>query len=252
MTVHGAGDARDSALPMRAAIVDDEPLARARLVRLLGTHRDVSVVGEHENGRALVAAHREAPLDLVLLDVQMPELDGLAAVARLDVPRPAVVFVTAHARHAVDAFGIDAVDYLLKPVDAERLADALQRVRRHRRGIQPPAAASPPRRLALQLGRRSDLVQIDAIDLVTAHENYVEFRVGAREYVLRRTLAWAEEQLDARAFLRIHRSRIVRVAAVRSVRSLASGRYVLTLHDGFEVQSGRSQRDRVRSVFGLD
>lgn len=236
---------------IRAAIVDDEPLARARLARLLAAHADVAVAGQYDSGRALVAAHRAAPLDLVLLDVQMPELDGLSAVARLPAPHPSVVFVTAHAQHAVDAFGVDAVDYLLKPVDAERLAAALHRVRRRHATPSAQEGVVPTRRIALTIGRRTDLVDVGSIDVVSAHENYVEFRVGARTYVLRRTLAWAEAQLDPSAFVRVHRSRIVRIAAVRSVRPLASGRYLLVVGDGLEVHSGRSQRDRVRSAFGL-
>lgn len=237
---------------IRAAIVDDEPLARARLARLLVAHADVAVAGQYDSGRELVVAHRAAPLDLVLLDVQMPELDGLSAVARLPAPRPAVVFVTAHAQHAVDAFDVDAVDYLLKPVDAARLAAALHRVRDRHRIPNDQRGVAPARRISLPIGRRTDLVDVGSIDVVSAFENYVEFRVGARTYVLRRTLAWAEAQLDPAAFVRVHRSRIVRIAAVRSVRPLTSGRYVLVLHDGLEVHSGRSQRDRVRSAFGLE
>jgi two-component system LytT family response regulator len=241
------------AATIRAAIVDDEPLARARLARLLAAHADVAVTGQYENGRALVAAHRGAPLDLVLVDVQMPELDGLSAVARLPGPHPAVVFVTAHAEHAVDAFGLEAVDYLLKPVDAERLAAALQRVRRRTaQDANDAGDASAPRRLALPIGRRADLVDVRSIDVVSAHENYVEFRVGARSYVLRRTLSWAAAQLDPDAFVRVHRSHVVRIAAVRSVRPLPSGRYLLTLHDGSELRSGRGQRALVRKAFGLE
>lgn len=233
---------------LRVAIVDDEPLARARLRRLLAEQADVDVVGEHADGDALREAWAAQPADVLFVDVQMPELDGFAALERLDPPCAHTVFVTAHAQHAVRAFAVGANDYLMKPVAAERLALCLARLRAAGAG----AAQGFPARIALPIGRRSHLIDVDTIDCIVAQANYVEIRVGARRFVLRRPLASLLQDLDPAKFARVHRSIAVRVDGVVAIEPLASGRFRLRLREGDAVTSGRSHRDDVRRRFGLE
>jgi two-component system LytT family response regulator len=235
--------------PMRIAIVDDEPLARLRLRRLLAAQPGIASVNDYDSGEALLTAWRDMPADVVFVDVQMPDLDGFAAIEQLPPPRPPVVFVTAHAEHAVQAFEIAATDYLVKPVSAERLADSLRRIR-ERIAPAPGRAAYPPR-VALPIGRRIQLVDVDAIDCVLAQANYVEIRVGARCFVLRKPLTVLQQELDPARFARVHRSVLVRIAAVTGVEPLASGRFRLQLACGQMLTTGRSYREQVRRRFGL-
>lgn len=237
---------------LRVAIVDDEPLARVRLRRLLERMPAVQVEGEYAGGRELVAGWHLQPADVVLLDVQMPDLDGFGALDRL-VPRPRVVFVTAHAGHAIRAFDVAATDFVLKPVSGERLAAAVERARAAATpGPAPaPLAAAADPRLALPLGRKLQLVDPAVIEWVRAQANYIEIRGDGRTWVMRRPMAWIESRLDPQRFLRVHRSWLVRVDAVREVVPLASGRHRLRLADGTTLAAGRGQRDRVRQAFGL-
>lgn len=235
--------------PLRIAIVDDEPLARLRLRRLLAAQPGIASVNDYDSGEALLTAWRDMPADVVFVDVQMPDLDGFAAIEQLPPPRPPVVFVTAHAEHAVQAFEIAATDYLVKPVSAERLADSLRRIR-ERIAPAPGRAAYPPR-VALPIGRRIQLVDVDAIDCVLAQANYVEIRVGTRCFVLRKPLTVLQQELDPARFARVHRSVLVRIAAVTGVEPLASGRFQLQLAGGQVLTTGRSYREQVRRRFGL-
>lgn len=235
--------------PLRIAIVDDEPLARLRLRRLLAAQPGIASVNDYDSGEALLTAWRDMPADVVFVDVQMPDLDGFAAIEQLPPPRPPVVFVTAHAEHAAQAFEIAATDYLVKPVSAERLADSLRRIR-ERIAPAPGRAAYPPR-VALPIGRRIQLVDVDAIDCVLAQANYVEIRVGARCFVLRKPLTVLQQELDPARFARVHRSVLVRIAAVTGVEPLASGRFRLQLAGGQVLTTGRSYREQVRRDFGL-
>lgn len=235
--------------PLRIAIVDDEPLARLRLRRLLAAQPGIAAVHDYDSGEALLTAWRDTPADAVFVDVQMPDLDGFAAIAQLPPPRPPIVFVTAHAEHAAQAFEIAATDYLVKPVSAERLADTLRRIRE--RDTPAPARAAYPQRVALPIGRRIQLVDVDAIDCVLAQANYVEIRVGTRCFVLRKPLTALQQELDPARFARVHRSVLVRIAAVSGIEPLASGRFRLRLADGQMLTTGRSYRDQVRRTFGL-
>ncbi|ANB19108.1 LytR/AlgR family response regulator transcription factor [Dokdonella koreensis] len=234
---------------LRIAVVDDEPLARARLRRLLAMHEAGATVHEYDSGPALLAAWHDAPADVVFVDIQMPEMDGFAAMAGLPPPRPQVIFVTAHAEHAVQAFEIAAADYLIKPVAPERLSAALRRVRE--RIAAAPAPATYPPRLALPIGRRVQLVDVDAIDCVLAQANYVEIRVGTRCFVLRKPLTVVQQELDPARFARVHRSALVRITAVAGIEPLPSGRFRLQLAAGQVLTSGRSYREHVRRTFGL-
>ncbi|KRB08959.1 LytTR family DNA-binding domain-containing protein [Lysobacter sp. Root690] len=242
--------------PLRAVVVDDEAMSRARLRRLLGQQRDVEVVAECGDGDSALAALRRLRPDVVFLDIRLPDLNGFGVIDALPPEqRPQVVFVTAHAEHALRAFDAQAVDYLLKPYSAERLQAALERIRRLRAPAQAaPFAASAEgfaQRLAVPVGARLRLLPVETIECVIAQSNYVELRADGQAYVLRETLSGLQARLDPRRFVRIHRSRIVRVDAVRDIEHLDGGRYVLRLANGLRLASGASYRERVREAMGL-
>lgn len=256
--------------PIRVLIVDDEPLARARLKELLSEEPDMAVIGECRDGNeAIDAIGRQRP-DLVLLDVQMPEPDGfgvLRAVSR-EHP-PAVIFVTAHRDFAVQAFEANALDYLLKPFDQERFRRSLSRVRERRRtgateldaelverleslsSRLPPASERYATRLVAKVGWRMRFLRVEDIDYLEAEGNYVCVHQGKQSFLTRETMNAVEEKLDPRDFVRIHRSLIVRLDRVEEVEPLAPGEMVLTLRDGTKLTSGRSYRARLQRAMDL-
>ncbi|ALN64028.1 response regulator [Lysobacter antibioticus] len=247
---------------LRAVVVDDEAMSRARLCRLLGLEADVEVIAECADGDSAVAALRRLPADVVFLDIRLPDLNGFGVLQALPAARrPQVVFVTAHAEHALRAFDADAVDYLLKPYSAERLGAALARVRRARAGHTPrPSSAGAagegareayPQRLAVPIGARLRLLPVEEIESVIAQSNYVELHAGGQAYLLRETLNGIEARLDPSRFVRIHRSRIVQLQAVRDIEQLDGGRYLLRLVNGQRLGSGASYRERIREAMGL-
>ena len=237
---------------LRVAIVDDEPMARTRLRRMLGSEPDVDVVAECGRGDVAVAALRRLRPDLVFLDIHLPDLTGFGVLDAADPAwRPTVVFVTAHAEHAVRAFDTGATDYLLKPYSHERLRAALDRVRGARASPKEPASPAYPERLTVPVGPRLQLIAVNAIECVIAQSNYVELHTGPDRHVLRETLSAMESRLDPARFVRIHRSRIVRIDAVRDIEHLGSGQYVLRLASGMRVSSGPNYRHRIVAAFGL-
>ena len=241
-----------SEAPLRVLIVDDEPMARARLRRMLGAEHGVQILGECSNGEEAAGALARLKPDLVFLDIEMPGMDGFGALHRASADwRPQVVFVTAFSEHAVDAFEHGAVDYLLKPYSRERLRLALERARTERQRAASGTPGEFPERLPVPVGHRLRLVPVQSIDCVVAQLNYVELQVGAERLVLRDTMAAMEAQLDPRQFVRIHRSRIVRIAAVTEIETLGPGQYLFRLASGTRLSSGPSYRDRIRQAFGL-
>lgn len=238
--------------PLRVLVVDDEPMARTRLRRMLGAEHGVHVLGECATGEAAAEALVALKPDVVFLDIQMPGLDGFGALHRAAGEwQPRVVFVTAFAEHAVDAFETGAVDYLLKPYSRERLRRALERARGGLPHGVGDAARHYHERLPVPVGHRLRMVPVQSIDCVVAQLNYVELHVGADRLVLRETMAAMETQLDPAQFVRIHRSRIVRIAAVTEIETLASGQYVARLASGLRLATGPSYRERMREAFGL-
>ena len=247
-------------MTIRALIVDDEPLARERIRHLLRGVDDVDVVGECRNGKAAVEAVRTKGPDLVFLDVQMPELDGFGVLEQLDPAEiPAVVFVTAYDRYAIEAFEVHALDYLLKPFDRDRFLKTVQRVRDHLRARN--GTALPGRLQALledlsARGGRSDRVVVRSagrivflptaeIDWIEAADNYVRLHAGKQVHVMRETMQALEQMLDADRFVRIHRSSIVNLDRVREVQPWFHGEYVLILQDGTKLTTGRAYRARL-------
>ncbi|HET9371933.1 MAG TPA: LytTR family DNA-binding domain-containing protein [Vicinamibacterales bacterium] len=247
---------------LRVAIVDDEPLARRRLRRLASDIRDVDVVGEAGDSESAAALVDKARPHVVLLDVQMPGRDGFAVAAGMPEPKPALVFVTAYDRHAVRAFEIHAVDYLLKPVSRERLVEAIARARERveARAASPSAlsallehAMSKRRyleRLPVRSQGRIDLVDVRTIDWIGAADNYVTLHCGRRTHLLRETLANLERLLDPAIFVRVHRSAIARIDQVARLDAALRGDYDITLKDGTRLTLSRNYRRRFEEVIG--
>ena len=248
-----------SSLPLRVAVVDDEPLARAVLCEYLAAEPNVEVVAQCANGFEAVKAVSELTPDLLLLDVQMPKLDGfevLDLVGR-DV---AVVFTTAYDQYALRAFEVHAVDYLLKPISAERLSEALARVRerlgRGERAASPgaiAAAAAKPRegqahRVLVRDGPRVHVIPVDKIDYVQAQDDYVCFRSEGKDYLKEQTLADVEASLDAKVFVRIHRSYLLNLSRLARVDQDERENRVAVLTDGRRLPVSRAGYTRLNSL----
>jgi two-component system LytT family response regulator len=226
---------------MNVLIVDDEPLAREGLRLLLDGQPGIGNVAEARDGAEAVALIRARRPDLVLLDVQMPEMDGFGVLKELGAEAmPPVIFVTAHDQYTIRAFEVNAIDYLLKPVTRERFQQALARVRerlkdqgldnQHLRALlqqltQPPRYLS---RIALRSSGRISFVSVTDLRYVQAAENYVELHLGASRHLLHVPIATLEASLDPAMFLRIHRSLIVNVTQVRELQTGPHGEYIVT------------------------
>ena len=263
---------------LRVLIVDDEGFARQRLRRLLTEESDIEIVGEASNGREAISMITTHNPDVVLLDVQMPRVDGFGVLRGLDGPAPLVIFVTAFDEHAVAAFDVHAFDYILKPVDAARFADAIARARtqiaqstaaeRHaklvdfldaRSGAPTRDQASPAMEPASALGRtpldrllvkeegRMYFVPVAEIDWIEAFGNYARLHTGARTHLIRETMATLERALDTRRFARIHRSTIVNLDRIKQMDLWGSGDYMVRLADGTQLKLSRWYRDRLEA-----
>ena len=247
-----------------ALIVEDEPLARERLQRLLEPEPDVEVVRACDEGTDAARAIAELRPDLVFLDIQIPGIDGFEVIARVGPERmPVTVFVTALDQHAVRAFEVQALDFLLKPYDAARFAAALGRAReviRTRRlaGFQARLQAlletvrAPleyPARFMVRTGGQYLFVPAAEIEWIESADNYVSLHAGKRAYLLRDTLGGMEEKLDPARFVRIRASAIVNFDFVTAMRPWSGTEYELVLRDGTRLVSSRRYRDRVRAFF---
>ncbi len=245
---------------LRVAIVDDEPLVRSGLRSLLEAEQEVTIVAEARNGAEALDAIRAHRPDVVFLDVQMPGMDGFEVLSAIDASmRPAIVFVTAHDDYAIRAFDVHAVDYLLKPFDAERFRLALDRARTR---LASPSGSSDSRldallselkgrkRYADRLMLKDDgnviVLLVAAIDWVEAADNYVLVHAGSARYKVRQTISALERKLDPAKFARSHRSAIVSLDRVRSLEPMAAGEYVITLSTGEKVPLSRGYRDDFR------
>jgi len=250
---------------VRVLIVDDEPPARQRIRGLLAETDGVEVVGECGDGFQAIEAVRTLRPDLLFLDVQMPELDGFEVLAALDGEAlPTVIFVTAYDQYALKAFEARALDYLLKPYDAERFHAVLRRAREHverGRGLDARIAellaelrARERRwltRIPVEVRERVHLVPTDRIDYLEAEGSYVRLHVKGGSHLIRETLTSLEGRLDPARFVRVHRSRIVNVDRVHMIEPSFKGAYVLVLENGARLVTGRTFRDRVRRAFDL-
>ena len=250
---------------VRVLIVDDEPLARAHLRSLLEARGDVVVIGECGDGDSAVDRIRAESPELVLLDVQMPERDGFDVVRAVGTDRmPAVVFVTAFDQHALAAFEVHAIDYILKPVHRARFARAIDRaVRLLRTPAGDPPDPAPlaralealdatPRagsdRLSVRVGERLVYLRVPEIDWIEAADDMARIHVGKQLFEHRITLSQLEQRLPASTFVRVHRSAIVNVERIREFLPWFQGDWIIVLGDGTRIQTGKSYRARVREL----
>ncbi|HJQ38822.1 MAG TPA: LytTR family DNA-binding domain-containing protein [Thermoanaerobaculia bacterium] len=232
---------------LRALIVDDERLAREKIRTFLATRDDVTVVGEAANVKQAVAAITHERPDLVFLDIQMPGGDGFD-IARALPETTAVVFVTAHEEHALRAFDIAAVDYLLKPFDRRRFDQAVERAKKS--GGRPREAAA-----AFFTVRKRDkvlLVAVRDVDWIEAEGKYVRIHVREQSHLIRDGIAAVETRLDKRQFVRIHRSTIVNLRRIAEMQRGEGGDYIVVMHDGTRLTLSRRFRAHVREMTGLD
>jgi len=235
---------------MRVLIVDDEAPARDKLRRWLSHHADIEIAGESADGLAAAAAIENLKPDAVFLDIQMPGLSGLEVAAQLESDIPSLlVFVTAFDEHAIRAFDLNAVDYLLKPYDRERLEKSLNRLRERHGAPRARAAVHTARaqtrsseRLLVPRGEQLELIDAAAIHWLEADDNYVHVHTAARKYLVRRTLGDLLEQLGDR-FVRIHKSLAVNLAEVTSLSPLFKGDHEVHLRSGATLRLSRRFKD---------
>ncbi len=262
---------RQSQAPIRALIVDDEPLARENLRIRLRDVADFDIVGECATGREAVGAIAALQPDVVFLDIQMPDMDGLEVVEQIDPDRlPVVVFVTAYDRYALEAFRLHALDYLLKPFDEARFAETLQACRRRvseARDLRASAGRERPLEVELpphDLRRRNPyldrlvvksrgrifFLKIGSIDWIEACADYVTLHVADRSWLIRRTMNEMEARLDSRTFVRVSRSAIVNLERVQELMPVARGEHFVRLTNGRELKLTRSYREKLETLLG--
>lgn len=269
----------DNDLIIRTIVVDDEPLARSGLCMRLEKYPQIQVVQSCQNGKEALAAIAEQAPDLVFLDIQMPGFTGFDVVKKLQQDNmPAIVFVTAYDAFAVDAFTVNAVDYLLKPVEDERLQQTIVRVTEHvsrkeaamekhrlldivialtgksrsavTQLLQGEGATSHySDRIAIKDGSSTTFVPVKDIDWVDAAGDYMCVHVGGQTHIMRTTMKELEAQLDPNIFQRVHRSTIVNLHRVEKVSSHINGEFHLTLSNGSSLKMSRSYKDKVKHFF---
>lgn len=264
--------------PIRTLIVDDEPLARAGIRALLARDTEIEVVGECSDGLQAVHAITDLMPDLLLLDIQLPELDGFQVLGALPPDRlPTIIFITAYDRYALRAFEVHALDYLLKPFDDDRFARALAyakaQVRREQIGglsrslaallashgasvggppFRPRAEGRPDytTRVAVRNKNRIVFLNVEEIDWIEAADYYVRLHTGGTTHLLRESMAQLEKCLDPKRFARIHRSTIVNLDRVRELQPWFKGQHLVILEDGTRLTLSRSRRQRLEEALG--
>jgi two-component system LytT family response regulator len=239
--------------PIETLIVDDEPLARQRLQRLMRTDPDIRIVGSFESAAEAAQRARELAPQLLLLDIRMPELDGFQLLAGLNAQgcSPHVIFVTAHPDRSIDAFGVGAVDYLLKPFDEDRLARALRRAKQliaaseRSTGIAPPCLAEDPTRLLWTDRGKIVVLSLRNIEFVQAAARHVRIYADGRCHTCSQSLGELERRLCGSSFVRIHRSTIINVQYLAELRPSFHGDYEVVLKRGTRLTLSRRYRDRL-------
>jgi two-component system LytT family response regulator len=248
-------------MKLRTLIVDDEPLAREGVALALAQENDVEIVGSCSDGPSAVRAIRELEPDLVFLDIKMPGLDGFGVIAEIGADKmPPVIFLTAYEQHALRAFRVNALDYLLKPIDAEDLRKSVERARRRHAQDEIGAwrgelralvakfaherpAADAPERILVRTNGRVHVLDPLKIDWVEAAGDYVTIHAAGKSHLVRDSLRNLEARLAAHGFLRIHRSTLVKLASVGELVAKDSGDHEVVLHDGTVLRLSRSYKD---------
>ena len=250
---------------IKVLVADDEPLARERLSGLLSQEPDIEMVGQARDGEeAVTAIHDDSP-DLVFLDVQMPQMNGFDVIEAVGSDKmPLVIFVTAYDQHALKAFQVRALDYLLKPFDRERFKDALGRARKQLErdengdlgkrllALVKDLRRDQPKsdRLVVKSGGRLFFLRTDEIDWVEAAGNYVRLHVGPGSHLLRETMNAIEGRLDPEKFFRIHRSRIVNMERIQELQPWLNGEYAVPLRTGTRLTLSRGYREKLQDRLG--
>ena len=248
-------------MKLRTLIVDDEPLAREGVALALAKERDVEIVGNCADGPSAVRAIRELEPDLVFLDIKMPGLDGFGVIGEIGADKmPLVIFLTAYEQHALRAFRVNALDYLLKPIDAEDLRKSVERARRRHAQDEIGAwrgelralvdkfaherpAADAPERILVRTNGRVHVLDPREIDWVEAAGDYVTIHAAGKSHLVRDSLRNLDTRLAAHGFLRIHRSTLVKLASIGELVAKDSGDHEVVLHDGTVLRLSRSYKD---------
>ncbi|MFN0119755.1 MAG: LytR/AlgR family response regulator transcription factor [Blastocatellia bacterium] len=250
---------------IQALIVDDEPVAREKIRRMLGAETDVEIIGECGNGAEALAAIRQCAPDLVFMDIQMPEMNGFEVLRAMEPAAvPAVIFVTAYDQYALRAFEVHALDYLLKPFSRDRFHRAVSHAREqiaHQRGAValdnrllsllqdmrggPRFAA----RLLVRTAGRVYFLKTEEIDWIEAAGNYACLHAGGETHLLRETMKRLENRLDPERFPRIHRSTLVNIDRIREIQPLFNGDYTVILRNGAQLTLSRNYRERLLDLF---
>jgi len=243
---------------MRAFLVDDEALALKRLSRMLTATGRVSIAGSSTDPVEALQTIAEAKPDVLFLDIEMPGMNGFEMLSRLD-PQPIVVFTTAYDQYALQAFGVNSVDYLLKPIEAAQLNRALDKIERMRGGVEPrpelrellerltAKQAEYPDRIASRIGERVEFVELARITHFFASDKLTYAATAAKNYMIDHTIQELEQKLDPRKFIRIHRATLVNIDSVHELHAWFAGRMVLRLKDEKRTELAVS-RDRVRAL----
>jgi two-component system LytT family response regulator len=246
-------------------VVDDEPVARERMIGLLQQEKDIELVGECADGQQAINAIQAQHPDLVFLDVQMPACDGFGVIEQVGAERmPAVVFVTAYDEYALKAFEVHAIDYLLKPFGRDRFQQTLQHAREHlerrRAGdlgrrllaLVQDLKPEPTKldRLVVKSGGRVFFLRTDEIDWIEAAGNYVRLHLSEDSHLFRETMNNMEARLDVRRFVRIHRSRIVNTDRIKELQPWFNGEYVVVLQNGTRLTLSRGYREKLQERLG--
>jgi two-component system LytT family response regulator len=251
-------------MPIRVLLSDDESLARERLRSLLEEESDLEVVAECGDGKSAISTIKREKPDLVFLDIQMPETDGFGVVSALREEMPLTIFITAYDRYAMKAFEVHALDYLLKPVVKERLSEALDHARKQ---LQHPSEAmfqrrvlnllgeldsrqNTPQRIVIKADGEIVCLRPNEIDWAESAGNYVCLHVGANTHILRETITSLESRLGERQFLRVHRSTLVNVDRIKTLRPSLYGDYAILLRDGTKLTLSRGFRETVLKRLG--
>jgi two-component system LytT family response regulator len=250
---------------IRSLIVDDEPLARDRIREMLKEHPEIEVIGEARNGQEAVDLILNQNPDLVFLDIQMPDLNGFEVLEKLNPEQlPLIIFVTAFDQYAVRAFDAHAVDYLTKPFDRKRFAEAMDQAKVFLKGSGSPDAASILsmleelrvgsrylERFAIKNGETVSFIRAEDVDAIEAEGNYVRLTIGSSSHLLRDTLNNVESQVNPRMFVRIHRRTIVNINRVKELQTWARGEYRVVLLTGAHYTLSRGYRQHFDSFIKL-
>ena len=232
-------------------IVDDEPLSCARMKRLLQSEQDISSIAIAENGQTALPAIRELNPDIIFLDIEMPGLNGFEMLKKIPPgKKPYTIFVTAYEEHAVKAFEVEAVDYLLKPVTKERLSAALDRARNLLRQSASPKRNEYPKHLAIKEQDGVHLIKMSQVDWVEADGRYVILHSGSRSFAMREGINSLSARLDPSRFLRIHRSFVVNVDRIAKLQPSFHGDYRVLLHDGTRLLLTRHYKSVIQKILG--